>query len=413
MAHGVAANSIPPHNTFPMSELRTLVKAAFETAKRGYYRDALDEFRLILSHDPSHLDALYGAAACAYRLERYEDADGFIERLLRLSPGNQRALFLKKQITSAEFSELLEADSDGPLVEDEPVEDPFGVEDGNGTHDVIEEWQPLDVHVPTAIDLIADGKIEEVGKLRIFSAYRNAWRLYRRDFRSLVVAGWVALFTKTALLTFFLSVIAGVTVYYRYFPRTILVFCTLLGLVAFFVFYPLFGMHTYYCYRVKREGPIALNEGKLFFEKYPYILFSLQWLFVPIFAIPFLVWVAYQFRLTDLLEGVTGPVPFGGLMRGSLLVGCVLQAYFLIRCWFLNVVLIDESLRPVTAVSRAYYLTRGQLLKTVVFVFLQLLLMPLALLPFGIGYPFITLAQVEAYDQLSPPLVGSEESPQG
>jgi tetratricopeptide (TPR) repeat protein len=395
-----------------MSQLRTLVVAAFETAKRGYYRDALDEFRLILSHNPKHPDALYGAAACAYRLERYGEADGFVDDLLRLSPGDKRALTLKKQIVAGEFSETLERDPDAPLLDDEPVEDPFGVGGGNREHQVIEEWQSLDVRIPTTSDLIEEGKIDEVGRLRIFAAYRSAWQIYRREFRSLVVAGWIALFAKTAVLTFFLSAIAGVTAYYRYFPRTILVFCILLSLVAFFIFYPLLGMHTYFCYRTKREGKVALGEGKLFFEKYPYILFSVQWLLAPLFLIPFLVWVAYQFRLTDLLEGVTGPIPFGDLMKGSLLVGCAVQVYFLIRCWFLNVVLIDENLRPVTAVSRAFYLTRGQLLKTAAFVFLQLLLTPLALLPLGIGYPFLTLAQVEAFDQLNSPLADSGKDPQ-
>lgn len=393
-----------------MSELKTLVTAAYETARRGYYRDALDEFRLILSHDPKHPDALYGAAACAYRLERFGEADGYVDDLLRIDPGNRRAQTLKKQIVSGDFSESLEADPDAPLLDDEPVEDPFGVGGDNKEHEVIEEWQTIDVHTPTTSELIGAGKVEDVGELRILTAYRNAWRTYRQEFRSLVIASWIALFTKIAVMTFFLSTIAGTISYYPYFPTTILVFCLLLGFIAFFCCYPLLGMHTYYCFRTKREGHVELKEGRLFFNTYPYILFSIQWLLTPIFLIPFLVWVAYQFRLTDLIGNLTVPISFGNWMRGAFLIGGAVQVYFYVRCWFLNVVLIDENLRPVTAVSRAYHLTKGQLIQTFVFTVLQILLTPLALLPLGIGYPFLALAQVEAFDQLNvPPDEASED----
>jgi len=49
-----------------MAQLRTLLDSAYNTAKQGYYKDALDEFRLILNHDPEQKEALYGAAACAF-----------------------------------------------------------------------------------------------------------------------------------------------------------------------------------------------------------------------------------------------------------------------------------------------------------------------------------------------------------
>ena len=44
-----------------MTQLRTLIDSAYNTAKQGFYEDALDEFRLVLNHDPVQKEALYGA----------------------------------------------------------------------------------------------------------------------------------------------------------------------------------------------------------------------------------------------------------------------------------------------------------------------------------------------------------------
>jgi len=386
-----------------MSELRTLVNSAYETAKKGYYRDALDEFELILAHSPDNARALYGASACAYRLGLHPEADRFVDRLLRKDPGNKQAQSLKKKIVSGDFAESVEPTRPDPLTDETPVEDPFGLGSDPKSLEVIEEWQTIDVHEPTASELIRDGKVERTGKLRILGAYRKAWREYRLHFKTLVLAGWLALFIKVGIATFFVTVLAGVVRQlsgFAFFAFLIWPYSILLGFIAFFVVYPLFGMHAYFCHRLKYKWDVKVKDEFLFLEKYPNILVTIPWVFAPLYLFPLAMFVFRHFWILDLIQWGLGPKVYPYFNDVFFWLGYVVQVVFFVRCWFVNLVVIDSDLPPLTAVSRAYHLTRGQTLRVFVFALLQTLLLPIALLPLGIGYPFVAMAQVEAFEQI-------------
>lgn len=52
-------------------------------ARNGFYREALDLYRQIWANEPNRLEALYGIAACMYRLGNLQQAERHLNQLLQ------------------------------------------------------------------------------------------------------------------------------------------------------------------------------------------------------------------------------------------------------------------------------------------------------------------------------------------
>ena len=196
-----------------MTELRTLIESAYNTAKQGYYKDALEEFRFILKSESESRDALYGAAACAFRLAQNDLAEDYAARLLKKSPQDAQTLALRERILASGFAS--EEEKSKTLVQRmlEEDEDPFGVGTDKKVSEVIPEWTPLDVRVPNFWDLLDYGKTLQPGRLKILSVYGEAARLYRSGFKRLVWAGWVSLLVQLGILFVLVSIFSGLLVW--------------------------------------------------------------------------------------------------------------------------------------------------------------------------------------------------------
>jgi hypothetical protein len=380
-----------------MTQLRTLIASAYHTAKQGYYHDALDEFRLILNHDPGQKEALYGAAACAFRLNRTDLAEDFIDRLLENFPNDAQALELRERIDASGFAQAEEKSKDIVQRLREQTEDPFGVGADKKLTEVIPEWRTLDVRPPSFMDLMEYGKTVRPGELRIFAAYGEAWRLYRSNFKRLVWAGWFSLFVQIGFLACALSLFSGWLVSLETRGPILRSLTELIANVIAFAFYPLLAVHTQFCYRWKRNPKLGAMDQLRFVEKYPYLLIGLPWLLGP----GILLWAFLQVGALGLPRSAEAFLPPKTANDAIVLLILLTQIYVFLRAWFIHIVIEDEDLRPLAAVSKAYYLTRQQRTKTFLFVLIQTLLFPLAALPLGIGYPFLCLAQVTAFDQLN------------
>lgn len=387
-----------------MSELRTLIDSAYNTAKLGYYKDALEEFLLILNHDPSQKDSLYGAAACAFRLNQTDLAEDFIDRLLKRFPNDPQALELRQRIDATGFAQADEKSKDIIQRLREQTEDPFGVGSDKKLTDVIPEWRTLDVSPPNFWTLIASGKKSRPGRLRILAAYSEAGRLYRAGGKRLIAAGWVALLALLVFIGFTVAAMAGLIQSFQYMKAIGEALALLLGYFLLGLFYPLLGIHTYFCYRWKRDPATPGLSQFGYVEKYPHILAGTLWTLLPALVLYGFLGMG-ALNLPQSAEAFLPPknandaIVFGALFA---------QFYLFLRCWFINLVLIDRELRPLEAASRAYHLTGGQRIRFLVFVTIQILLLPIAILPLGIGFPFLCLAQVAAFDQLNneEPLTG-------
>ena len=378
-----------------MSKLLTLVNSAYETAKRGDHRRALEEFELILSHDPNHPDALYGAAACSYRLGKHEQALGLLDRLLWRQPGNPAARQLKARVQGeAMLKSSQSSERHSQLAEARP-QSPFSLED-RLKEDVIEAWNALDVRIPSAGARFREGKIEQTRVLNSERAFSEAWRFYRANFKRLVLAGWLALGIKGLYLLF---LAAGLSIFLEAFRGMWglqIFFGAIFGALGFWFGYPLLGLLPYYCYRLKREGPLPLRAQFLFIEKYPAMLFSLQWVHAPLVA-----------TIGGILFGdLTGAYDWlGSIFEGGwgyylLLFLLGLQFYLMIRCWFFNLVFISGDFHPITGASRSYYLTGGNAWRVFTLAVAQIFLLPFALAPLGVGIGFLAMTQVETFEQL-------------
>ncbi len=67
-------------------------------ARNRFYREALELFESVRSDRPDDPRALFGCAACLYRLGRDMDAAILVRRLLQMAPEYPKALQLLKTI---------------------------------------------------------------------------------------------------------------------------------------------------------------------------------------------------------------------------------------------------------------------------------------------------------------------------
>ncbi len=65
----------------------------------GEYRRALEQYRAALQLDPREVTALVGAGEAAFHLERYRDAQRYLQRAVSQNPQNQRASELLSLVT--------------------------------------------------------------------------------------------------------------------------------------------------------------------------------------------------------------------------------------------------------------------------------------------------------------------------
>jgi len=380
-----------------MTQLRTLIDSAYNTAKQGYYKDALDEFRLILNHDPEQREALYGAAACAFRLGQNDLAEDLVSRLLKKFPKDFQALTLRERIAASGFVDAEEKSEDIIQRLRDQTEDPFGVGSDKKLTEIIPEWRTLDVRQPTFWNLLDYGKDLNWGRLRIFSAYAEAARLYWAGFKHLVLAGWVALLVLLLFVGIVFAALAGLLETFHSMKAVGEALALLLGYFLSGLFYPLLGIHTLFCYRWKRNPDTPVLSQFQYVEKYPYVLTSTLWIILPALVLGAFVGVG-ALIVPQTVDAFLPPRNTNDVIVFLFLLG---QFYLYARCWFINVVLIDREMRPLEAVSKAYYMSGKQRIRFLLFVALQILLFPLAVLPLGIGFPFLCLAQVAAFDQLN------------
>jgi len=78
----------------PMTGKRRQI-LAWHYSQAGHFAEALDIYREVLCQAPSYPYALYGMAYCLARLERADEAEPVLARLLAVEPNHARALTLK------------------------------------------------------------------------------------------------------------------------------------------------------------------------------------------------------------------------------------------------------------------------------------------------------------------------------
>jgi hypothetical protein len=361
-----------------MSDLRTLILSAYETARQGYYRDALDEFRLILEHDRKNVEALYGAAACSFRLGEYEACLALVDRALRLHPRHSGALRLKEE---ARMKRLAEASAPTRVEAfHQPAAEPdaFGTGVTEARNEVIPEWAPVLFEKPSFSDMIREGEKIAPGRFRIWSVYRVAWRTYKSRFASLYLAGLISLLAEVGVVSILLAI--------WFLPLECLWLCVLVGLT-------LAAMLPLYACSVLEEGKVPLKRLAVgFLEQWVHLLLANFWMLLP-----------FEIGLLSVRLGALElSAALGALGRSTVFLGAFMFCQTVLgwRCWFLNLVAGHATLRPVASVSKAFYGTKSQPVRVLIFMFLQLFLLPIGLLPAALGYPLVCLAQAEAYRQI-------------
>ncbi len=359
-----------------MSDLRTLVSSAYETARRGYYRDALEEFHLILEHNPRDTDALYGASACLLRLERVEEAARVVEELLRVAPGNTAACQLEEEIRREQLLLASRPSRQEPFLLPHEQEDPFGTGGAERSREIIPEWAPPIPHQPSFADRVRAGEKLEPGPLRVGAVWRTAWRVYRGSFRKLYLSGLIALVVQMGVISLFLSWVIPLAGGYPF-------WATFVGVVGGLLSNSLLGMHALYCFRVLTEtDPPMRGMGREALEQV------------------FRLCGAGALMLLPLLVRVTwGMLGAREVLWWDAGLGLA-QGLILARCWFLNLVTGAEGLHPAEAVSKAFRGTGKNGLRVFGLIALQLVLFLPAVLLLGLGYPLLNLAQAEAYRQI-------------
>lgn len=359
-----------------MSDLRTLVSSAYETARRGYYRDALEEFHLILEHNPGNPDALYGASACLLRLERLEEAARVLETLLRIAPVNAAARQLEEEIRREQLALASLPSREEPFLLPGEEEDPFGTGAAERSREIIPEWAPPMPARPTFAERVRAGENLDPGVLRLGAVWRTARSVYRGSFRKLYLSGLIALVAQVGVISLFLSWViplAGSSPF----------IATLLALVGGLLSTSLLGMHALYCHRVLTEtDPPMRRMGREALEQV-FGMCAANGLML----LPLLLRVAW---------GMLGSHEMLWWDSGLL----AAQGLIVARCWFLNLVTGIEELHPAEAVAKALRGTGRNWFGVFVLIAGQLILFLPAVLFLGLGYPLLNLVQAEAYRQI-------------
>jgi tetratricopeptide (TPR) repeat protein len=379
-----------------MSDLRTLLSSAYDSAKQGYYRDALADFRAILEHNNRNVDALYGAAACSFRLEQSGECLAYLDRILRLQPGHPGAKRLLEEARRKEIELAIEPTREEPFHYPELPHDAFGTGAGDGEIKEVSGWVMEFPEPPTFPGLVKSGEDIRTGQLRIGLAYRLAWGTYRSQRRRLYFAGLLSLLIQVGVNCFLLTFLAPLFIsgFGRpwFFLLVVFPFATPVASIGL----SLFSMSALYAHAVLREGRVPFQRMALaYLEQWVRLAAANFYAFGPLMGGLF---ASFLLELRDHF----GP---GSLTRGPLfyatLVVLASQVFLLWRCWFVNLVAgLEKDVHPLSAVSKAYYGTRGQSYRVLLFAVLQCLFLPFCLISLGYWYPVLNLAQAEAYRQI-------------
>ena len=378
-----------------MSQLQSLIDGAYVTARKGYYRDALDEFNLILTHSPKCMDALFGAAGCHYRLSQYPEAMETVERVIRLDPKNAKAKELREQISRTEMVEASGPTRVEPFHLPEAVHDPFGTHKKKSTREVIPEWQMLNPKEETFGSHVRDGKDWQSDRLKIFEAVRIAWTTQRNQFGRFYGSVWILIL----LLGIFASILAslmtplfGLLGHFRLFSTLWLYFCCFLACLSV---QGLFAVYTHKAFCLLEDGEsaqkLSVSEKVV---KGIRAATACWFLLIPtlILMMGNLIGVLAP---TAVLEGGSNGWVCGGIL--------LFQVILFFRCWFVNLVVTTGDSHPVESLSHAFYGVRGQNIRLALFVAIQMILFPFAVILLGIGIPFLFLLQAAAFRQIYRP----------
>ncbi|MCB9767162.1 MAG: tetratricopeptide repeat protein [Candidatus Omnitrophica bacterium] len=371
-----------------MDPLKTLLNSAYARAKKGEYKSALEEFKVLLSHNPNHAGGLFGIAACHYRMGNVEEAQTFLERLLRVSPQHPEGRRLLKELQMEGLdSQGVAPVREDPLNPEYSMMDPFGtgLTKKNREIEVIPEWQSPGRDIPSIRETILEGKGSGASPFHIGRVYGDSWRFYRQNFKRLFWGGLICLFVGLGLLAPFIPwFVSDLKEGALLSPGRVL-------LLAFL--YPATGLYSAFCFRLKEDAEISFGEIPQFAKFYPGILFCHFWMLI--FAV---IFMSLLYGVCFLIGILTGwPIVSWIFANVPVFVGgCLFYVWW--RCWFLNqAVYLDANLHPLTILGRAFFSTSGQQFRLLIFTVLQTLLLILGLFFLGLGLPWVHLAQTEAF----------------
>ena len=373
-----------------MDSLNTLLKSAYASAKKGDYQAAFEEFKIVLSHNPHHVGALFGAAACQYRMSNPALALEFLDRLLKVHPTHPEGVKLYREIQEGGLSSPgVGVAGKTPFAPESDFVDPFGtgLDRQNRSVEIIPEWKSPGRDAPGTLELFREGRTTCLGSLRIGRAYLDAWRFYRANFRKVYLATWVCLLVWVLLWIpfslWFLQVLREGFI------------MRIVGLIGGLFLYPTAGLLSCYCFRLRTQDEVPLSQIYYFLAYYPGILFSLGWTLLPI---P--LGISSLYGCLRVIEMFTD-VPLASVAYPHLgKVGIIALAYLWCRCWFLHQSAysnLDDH--PLTVLGRAYHATRWQHIRLLFFIAFQTLFLIVGTLLFGLGIGWVHAAQTEAFLQ--------------
>jgi hypothetical protein len=276
--------------------------------------------------------------------------------------------------------------------------DPFGtgLDKKNREFEIIPEWRSPGREIPSIRETILEGKGAYTSSFRLGAVYRESWNFYRRNFRRLYLGGWLTLFVGFGVFAPFAP-----WLFQSFREGTLLTPTRILFLI---LFYPMTGLFSSYCFRFRRDPNLPLTQIVHFAGYYPCILFCLGWMLL---ILPLLLSLIYALAFLGQLF-IDFPLAEWVYKHLAIIAGGVLF-YLWWRCWFLHQAVYDNpDLHPLTILGRAYFATSGQLFRLLVFSVFQTGILVIGTLLFGLGIPWVHLAQTEALRQIQG---GQEKEP--
>ncbi len=372
-----------------MDPLKSLLNSAFASAREGAYPAALDTFKIVLSHNPHHAGALFGAAGCHYRMSNKDAALEFLQRLLKVNPSHPEGLKLLREIRTGEIGPKVGPADEDILNPEMGFIDPFGtgLDKQNREIEIIPEWQAPGRDIPGIGEAFREGMSTCQSKFQIGKVYRDAWRFSRENFRTLYFASLFSLFVWVSVWAPFIYWLfeswgEGKVIAFSRIGATILLL-------------PTTGLLSFYAFQIRNDNNLPLVQSQLFLNHYPGVLFSLGWLLLPVFLA---VSLLYGFAF---LAGFFVDYSLGAWVYAySLEIAIVMIVYLGFRCWFLHQSAYTQvEDHPLTILGRAYYATRGQHIRLFFFIVLQTIFFIGGTLLLGLGIPLVHAAQTEAFLQ--------------
>lgn len=384
-----------------MEPLRTLINSGYSRARRGEYHAASEDFRTVLSHDPNHVGALYGMAACLHRMGEDEAAAEHLHHLLRIHPQHPQAARLLNEIQDLKLDEKgFRGPTEDPLNSDRGAYDPFGtgLDKRSREFEILDEWKLPGRDAPGIGETLLEGKGTHSGVFSIGRSYSGAFRLLRTHFRILLLGAWLSLFVWAGIIAPYAASILD------WFGRGGPL--SPVRLLAILLALPLLGFYSGFCFRLRVEGEASFLDIPRFVRYYPNLLFCLGWLLAPaliaapvIYTLSWFIGLFLEFPLAD------------RVYENLFWMGASGTVYLWWRCWFIHqVVYHTPDLHPLTQLGRAYYASSGQQIRLAAFTLTQTVFLLLGLLTLGLLFPIPNAAQNEAYLQV---LEESEESGEG